>query len=157
MYFIHYSCYKHIGYVWRGIKTNPKPKNSTTQGPPPPFLKFLDSPLECVWIGFSYEWCDTWAPCFLEVMTLLNLEIRPNFNILLEEVIIAISLKLHNKKSGNFLGIKDIPLICKYAIISESLFWGSLELKKLASSKYYWDCLSMQLHWNQPTDFCKTL
>ena len=37
MYFIHYSCYKHIGYVWRGIKTNPRPKNSTAPGPPPPF------------------------------------------------------------------------------------------------------------------------
>ena len=47
MYFIHYSCYKHIGYVWRGIKTNPRPKNSTAPGPPhsPPVLKFLDPPL----------------------------------------------------------------------------------------------------------------
>ena len=43
MYFIHYSCYKHIGYVWRGIKTNPRPKNSTVPGPP--VLKFLDPPL----------------------------------------------------------------------------------------------------------------
>ena len=36
MYFIHYSCYKHIGYVWRGIKTNPKPKNCPAPGPRPP-------------------------------------------------------------------------------------------------------------------------
>ena len=28
--------YKHIEYVWRGIKTNLKPKNSTAPGPPPP-------------------------------------------------------------------------------------------------------------------------
>ena len=42
MYFIHYSCYKHIGYVWRGLKTNPRPKNSTAPGPRPPVLKFLD-------------------------------------------------------------------------------------------------------------------
>ena len=26
MYFNHYSYYKHIGYVGRGIKTNPRPK-----------------------------------------------------------------------------------------------------------------------------------
>ena len=45
MYFIHYSCCKHIGYVWRGIKTNPRPKNSTAPGPRPPVLKFLDPPL----------------------------------------------------------------------------------------------------------------
>ena len=39
MYLVHYSCYKHIGYMWRGIKTNPIPKNSTAPGPrpPPPF------------------------------------------------------------------------------------------------------------------------
>ena len=42
MYFIHYSCYKHIEYVWRGIKTTPRPKNSTAPGPRPPVLKFLD-------------------------------------------------------------------------------------------------------------------
>ena len=28
MYFIHYSYNKNIGYVWRGFKTNPRPKNS---------------------------------------------------------------------------------------------------------------------------------
>ena len=46
MYSIHYSCYIHIGYVWRGIKTNPRPKTSTAPGPRPPVLKFLDPPLE---------------------------------------------------------------------------------------------------------------
>ena len=51
MYFIHYSCYKHIGYVWRGIKTNPKPKNSSAPGPRPPVLKFLDPLLHCIWGG----------------------------------------------------------------------------------------------------------
>ena len=34
MYFIHYFYYKNIGYVWRGIKTNPRLKNSTA---PPGF------------------------------------------------------------------------------------------------------------------------
>ena len=29
MYFIHYPYNKNIGYVWRGIKTTPRPKNST--------------------------------------------------------------------------------------------------------------------------------
>ena len=70
MYFIHYSCYKHIGSVWRGIKTNPKPKNSTAPGPPPPLpfwyswirhckpfcvlLEWQNSyrHLQCVWLPF---------------------------------------------------------------------------------------------------------
>ena len=30
MYFIHYSYYKNIGYVWKGIKTNPRPKRDRT-------------------------------------------------------------------------------------------------------------------------------
>ena len=34
MYIIYYSYYKNIGYVWRDIKTNPRPKNSTA---PPGF------------------------------------------------------------------------------------------------------------------------
>ena len=52
-YFIYYSCYKHIGYVWRGIKTNPRLKNSTAPGPPPPpVLKFLDPPLYMYMICF---------------------------------------------------------------------------------------------------------
>ena len=49
MYFIHYSCYKHIGYVWRGLKTNPRPKESTARGPRPPVLKFLDPLLYFIW------------------------------------------------------------------------------------------------------------
>ena len=35
MYIIQYSYYKNTGYVWRGIKTNPRPKNSTASGPRP--------------------------------------------------------------------------------------------------------------------------
>ena len=34
--------FKHIGYVCRGIKTNPRPKNSTTPLPRFAVLKFLD-------------------------------------------------------------------------------------------------------------------
>ena len=48
MYFIHYSCYKQIEYVWRGIKTNPRPKNSTAPDRAPPVLKFLDPLLVCI-------------------------------------------------------------------------------------------------------------
>ena len=55
MYFIHYSCYKHIEYVWRGIKTNPSPKNSTAPGPRPPVLKFLDPPLGPAFIVTCYD------------------------------------------------------------------------------------------------------
>ena len=45
IYFIHYSYDQNIGYVWRGFKTNPRPRNSTTLGLCPPVLKFLDLPL----------------------------------------------------------------------------------------------------------------
>ena len=37
----------YIGYImWRGIKTNPRPKNSTAPGPRPPVSKFLDPSLQ---------------------------------------------------------------------------------------------------------------
>ena len=49
-FFIHYSCYKNIGFVWGGIKTNPRPKNSTPPGSRPLILKFLDPPL-CLDVG----------------------------------------------------------------------------------------------------------
>ena len=48
MYFIHYSFYKQIGYVWRGIKTNLIPKKFTAPGQRPSVLKFLDPPLQSV-------------------------------------------------------------------------------------------------------------
>ena len=40
MYIIDYSY-----FVWKGIKTSYRPKNSTAPEPRPPVLKFLDPPL----------------------------------------------------------------------------------------------------------------
>ena len=41
MYLFHYSCYKHIGYVWRCTKTNPRFK-----GTPPPRCETPGAPTE---------------------------------------------------------------------------------------------------------------
>ena len=60
---IHYSYYENIGYVWKGIKTSHRPKNSTAPGPRPPVLKFLDPPLESdVGINVSGQVPGIWDP-----------------------------------------------------------------------------------------------
>ena len=48
MYIIDYSY-----FVWKGIKTSYRPKNSTAPEPRPPVLKFLDPPLSM----FNYMYC----------------------------------------------------------------------------------------------------
>ena len=45
MYFILYSHYKSMGYVWRGIKTISRHQILYRAGTAPPVLKFLDPPL----------------------------------------------------------------------------------------------------------------
>ena len=53
MYFIHYSNYKNIWYMWRGIKTIPRPQEFYCAGTMPLVLKLLDPPmfrLKSTWI-----------------------------------------------------------------------------------------------------------